>query len=145
MKLKTMIVAGMLSIGLLSGLTAHAEERKPGMGPGQGMSHEEREKRCQANPEKCAEMKAKMKERQAMRETCKDDPAKCEQMRKEHHEKKFQERCEKNPQKCEEMKSRREEFKKKCEADPKACEARKAEIKERVGERREQRKEGGPK
>jgi len=129
MKLRTMMVAGFLSFGLLGGLAANALEKEPGHGkPGPGMSQEQRE---------------------AMREACKDDKSKCQQMRKEHHEKEMQKRCADKPEKCAEMKARRAEMQKLCETDPKACEAKKAEMrakmKERRGERQDKRINDAPK
>jgi hypothetical protein len=39
-----------------------------GRGPGQRLSAEEKEKRCQANPERCAKMKERKAQRQEQRQ-----------------------------------------------------------------------------
>ena len=122
MEIRKLIVASLLSLGVC---TAYAQ--MPGPGPGQRPSAEEMEKRCQANPEKCAQMKAKMEERrQEFKQKCDADPKACE-------EKKAQIKAK--------MEERREEFKKKCDADPKACEEKKAQMKAKMEDRREMRQE----
>ena len=70
--------------------------------------------RCKANPQRCEEMKAKMKERH---EQCKANPEKCREERKAR----FEERCKQNPQRCEEMKTRMKERQAQCKTDPDKC------------------------
>ncbi len=58
MKLRNLLVAA----SMLFTLTAvHAEDTKPGPAMGHGEMREEMKQRCAANPEKCAEMKERMK------------------------------------------------------------------------------------
>ncbi len=133
MKLRNLLVAA----SMLFTLTAvHAEDAKPGPAMGHGEMREEMKQRCAANPEKCAEMKERMKkEHEEIRAACAKEPARCKEIRQAHREK----LCTENPEQCAKMKAHREEMKKQCDADPKACAARKAEMREKMKERREQR------
>lgn len=97
MKIRKLIVASLLSLGVCS-----AFAQAPGQGPAPRLSAEEREKRCQANPEKCAQIKEKIakkrEENQARREEfrkkCEADPKACEekkaQIRKMREERRAQ-------------------------------------------------------
>ncbi|MBI5861264.1 MAG: hypothetical protein HZB64_03655 [Rhodocyclales bacterium] len=135
-----LFVALMLAAGVS---LAYAE---PPAGSGPGMQREEMrermQKHCAANPEKCAEMKERMKkEHEEVRAACEKDPAHCKEIRQEHREKMREKMCAEHPQECAEMKARHEEMKKQCAADPKACEEKKAQMREKMKERREERRE----
>lgn len=102
----------------------------------------EMKKRCDAEPQKCAEMKERMaKEREEVRAACEKEPARCKEIRQAHREKMREQLCAENPEQCAKMKARREEMQKQCAADPKACEAKKAEAREKMKERMEQGRE----
>src|SRR6476659_7721988 len=70
--------------------------------------------RCKADPQRCEQMKARMKERQAQ---CAADPEKCRAERKARCD----EYCKQNPQRCEEMKAKMKERQAQCKADPDKC------------------------
>lgn len=107
MKLRQLMAASLLSLGVCA-----ASAQTPAAGPGQRPGAEEVEKRCQANPERCAQIKEDaQKRREEWKKKCDADPKACE-------EKKAQ------------LQRRRAERKQKCDADPKACEERKAQRKE---------------
>lgn len=97
-------------------------------GPGGRMSPEEREKLCNANPEKCAKIKEEMSKRKEMHEACQADQAseKCKGMRQQERE---------------QREKFRNEMRKKCDADPKACEEKKEKLRERMDERHERMQE----
>lgn len=67
---------------------------------------------------------------------CKDNPAKCEEMKSRREE--F---CKKNPQTCETRKAARDQRRKYCKENPEKCEKLKEERHERREERREERHE----
>ena len=69
-----------------------------------------REEWCKANPERCAQARAKIEER---RKECQADPEKCKAERKA----KAGEWCKAHPEKCKEMQAKR----KQCEANPADC------------------------
>ena len=88
MKVRHLLLATMLSLGL-GVANAQAPQTGPGMGgmgPGPRLSAEEREKRCQANPERCAKMKEKREKRREehqakraeLRKLCETDAKACE-------------------------------------------------------------------
>lgn len=93
MKIRQLIAASLLSLGAC---VAFAQT------PGSGLSAEEKEKRCQANPEKCAQIKERAEKRreenQARREEfkkkCDADPKACEEKKAQIREK-LEERREK--------------------------------------------------
>lgn len=135
-----LFVALMLAAGVS---LAYAE---PATGGGAAMPQGEMravmKKHCEANPGKCAAMKARMKkEHEEVRAACEKDPAHCKEIRQEHRERMREKMCAEHPKKCEEMKARHEEMKKQCEADPKACAEKKAQLREKMKERREERRE----
>lgn len=102
----------------------------------------EMKKHCDADPQKCAEMKERMaKDREEVRAACEKEPARCKEIRREHREKMRENWCAENPDQCAKMKARRAEMQKQCAADPKACEAKKAEMREKMQERMEERHE----
>ncbi|MFZ2629102.1 MAG: hypothetical protein WAX67_09490 [Rugosibacter sp.] len=137
MKLRDLLVTA----SMLFTLTAvHAEDAKLGPAMNHGEMRKEMKQRCDANPEKCAEMKERMKkEHEEIKAACAKEPARCKEIRQEHRQK----WCADNPEQCAKIKARREEMQKQCAADPKACEARKAEMREKMKERMEQRHEQG--
>lgn len=138
MKVRHLIFTALLSLGLTA---AYAEEVGQGPGMHKGEMREEMKKRCEANPEKCAEMKERVaRQREEIHAACEKEPGRCKEIRHEHREQMREKMCAEHPQKCEEMKARHAEMKNKCEADPKACEERKAEMREKMKERREQRR-----
>ncbi len=133
MKLRDLLVAASMVFTLTA---VHAEEARPGPAMGHGAMREEMKQRCADNPEKCTEMKERMKkEHEEIKAACAKEPARCKEIRQAHREK----LCTENPEQCAKMKAHREEMKKQCDADPKACAARKAEMREKMKERREQR------
>jgi hypothetical protein len=141
MRLRNLLVTA----SMLFTLTAvHAEEAKPGPAMNHGEMREEMKQHCDANPEKCAEMKERMKkEHEEIKAACAKEPARCKEIRREHREQRREKMCAENPERCAKMKAHREEMQKQCAADPKACEARKAEVREKMKERMEQRNEQG--
>jgi hypothetical protein len=78
----------MAAAALILAASFPASAQTPPAGPGGALSAEEKEKRCQAAPEKCQRMKEDTRMRQAMREACEKDPAAC----KERHEKALERR-----------------------------------------------------
>ncbi|MDO8788786.1 MAG: hypothetical protein Q7J42_12010 [Sulfuritalea sp.] len=110
MKVRQLFVASLLSLGVCA-----AAAQMPGAGPGKGpgLSAEEKEKRCQANPEKCAQIKENVEKRrdenQARREEfkkkCDADPKACE-AKKAQIKEKMEERREQRQEHREGMKGR---------------------------------------
>lgn len=101
MKVRKLIAASLLSLGVC---VAYAQA--PGQGPGQRLSAEEKEKRCQANPEKCAEIKARIeKRREEFRKKCDADPKACEE-KKAQFKQKMKERREQRQERREKMQER---------------------------------------
>jgi hypothetical protein len=89
MNIRKLLVATMLSLGAC---TAFAQSPGADQGSGQGRgprpSAEEREKRCQANPEKCAEIKQKIeKRREEFKKKCDADPKACAEKKAQIREK----------------------------------------------------------
>jgi len=99
MKIRKLIVASLLSLGACA---AFAQTPGPGPDkrPGPRLSAEEREKRCQANPEKCAKIKERIEKRregnQARREEwkkkCEADPRACEEKKAQFKQKREERR-----------------------------------------------------
>jgi len=93
------------------------------------------EQACAQNPDRCAELRAKMQAK------CAEDPKACEERkaRMEARIARFKEKCAADPQACEEKKARMQqraaEWKAKCAADPAACEQKKAAMQKRFQER----------
>lgn len=149
MNVRYLIAAACISLGSMGVVTAQAAEpadaiQTPSMHRSE--MREEMKKHCEANPQKCAEMKEHMKkEHEEIRAACKSEPARCKEIRQEHREKMREKLCAENPEQCAKMKARHEAMQKQCAADPKACEAKKAEIREKMKERMEQRHEQGMK
>ncbi|HEY8857252.1 MAG TPA: hypothetical protein VIM43_07850 [Rugosibacter sp.] len=147
MKIRYLMAAACISLGSFGMVTAHAAEpadaiHTPGMHRGE--MREEMKKHCDADPQKCAQRKAQMKqERAEVRAACKKEPARCKEIRHEHREKMRKQMCAENPEQCAKMKARHEEMQKQCAADPKACAAKKAEMREEMKERMEQRHRQG--
>lgn len=112
MNISKLIVAGLLSVGVCAAY-AQAPDLAPGGGPGPRPSAEEREKRCQANPEKCAEIKARVEQRRAenqarrdeFRKKCEADPKACEEKKAQLREQR-EERREHRQERHQEMKER---------------------------------------
>ena len=104
MNFRKLLVASMLTLGICTAMAqtppgpGPVPGAGPGAGPGQRMSPEERQKYCQANPERCAQASENAEKRRA----------------------EWKQKCEADPKACEEKKAqiqqRREEMKKKCEA-----------------------------
>jgi len=145
MNIRYLIAAACISLGSFGMASSQAAEpadavQTPGMH--RGDMREAMKKHCDADPQKCAEMKDRMKkEHEEVRAACKKDMAHCKEIRQEHREKMREELCAQNPEQCAKMKARHEEMQKQCAADPKACEAKKAEMREKMKERMEQRRE----
>ncbi len=145
MNVRYLIVAACISLGSSGMITAQAADPADAIqtpGRHRGEMREEMKKHCDADPQKCAERKAQMKqERAEVRAACKKEPARCKEIRQEHREKMREKLCAENPEQCAKMKARHEAMQKQCAADPKACEAKKAEFREKMEERMEQRHE----
>lgn len=145
MEIRYLMAAAFISLGSLGMATAQAADpaeaiQTPGMHRGE--MREEMKKHCEANPQKCAEMKERMKkEHEEVRAACKKEPARCKEIRQEHRQKMREKMCTENPEQCAKMKARHEEMQKQCAADPKACEAKKAEMREKMKEHMEERHE----
>jgi len=94
-------------------------------------AHPQLDAACQQNPDKCAELQAKLKAK------CDADPAACEARKQQMAERaaKWKEKCDANPEQCAarkaQLQQRAAEFKAKCAADPVACEQKKAALRER--------------
>lgn len=83
MQIRKLIVISLLSVGVCA-----AFAQTPGQGPGAGLSAEEKEKRCQANPEKCAQIKENVeKRREEMKKRCDANPKACEEKKAQIKEK----------------------------------------------------------
>lgn len=108
--LRTILVASLIAMG---GLAASAQAAG-----GERFSPAQKQAWCDANPEKCAEMKNRHDE---MQRKCAADPQACEEKRAE-------------------LQDRRDEWKKKCDANPAACEEKKAQMRDRIKERMQDRR-----
>lgn len=108
MNIRKLLLASMLSLGVCAAFAqapGGGADQGPGQGPRPRLSAEEREKRCQANPEKCAEIKQKIENRREERKKkCDADPKACAEKKAQIREK-MEERRQGNP---EAMKERRE-------------------------------------
>lgn len=89
MKIRKLIVASLLSLGFCA---AFAQNPGPGpdQRPGPRLSVEEREKRCQANPEKCAKIKERIEKRREGKQARRDE---------------WKKKCEADPKACAEKKA----------------------------------------
>ncbi|AJP48404.1 hypothetical protein PG1C_07905 [Rugosibacter aromaticivorans] len=145
MNVRYLMMAAFMSLGSFGMAAAHAEDAANvthGPGMHRGEMREEMKKHCEANPQKCAEMKERMKkEHEEVRAACEKEPARCKEIRQEHREKMREKLCAENPEQCAKMKARHEAMQKQCAADPKACEAKKAEMREKMKERMKQHHE----
>lgn len=95
MKLRQLIAACHVALGVCA-VHAQGPEAGSGQNPGMesgmgheiGLSAEEGEKRCQANPERCAQIKqAVQKRREEWKKLCDADPKACEEKRAQLREK----------------------------------------------------------
>ncbi len=89
MKMYKLLASSLLAMGVCAAF-AQTPGPAPGKGPGPGLSAEEKEQRCQANPEKCAQIKESIEKRRA-----------ANQARREEWKKK----CDADPKACEEKKA----------------------------------------
>jgi hypothetical protein len=119
------------SLLALAPVVLRADDAPAPQGPPQGMP--QGKAWCDANPEKCADMR---KERQ---ERCQANPEQCEKMKQKRAERK--EWCDKNPEECakqrEQRRARMEEMKARCAADPAKCEEMKQQMRQRWKDRQE--------
>jgi hypothetical protein len=145
MKIRYLMAAVFISLGSFGMAPVHAADVADAIQtPGRHRCEmrEEMKKHCDADPQKCAEIKERMKKAHAeVRAACEKEPARCKEIRQEHREKMREQMCAENPEQCAKMKARHEAMQKQCAADPKACEAKKAEFREKMKERMEQRHE----
>jgi hypothetical protein len=95
---------------------------------------------CKQNPAKCEEMRAK---RDAF---CKENPDRCAELEQKRAER--QEFCKQNPEKCQEqralMQQRRAEIQKRCAEDPAKCDQIKQQMRERWKTRHGGSRPSGP-
>ena len=134
--------AGAASAPATTGATSPTPEGSMAHGPRHGEKAEamcpKMKKRCDAEPQKCAEIKERMsKHREEVRAACEKEPQRCKEIRQEHREKMRDQLCKENPAQCEKMKARHEAMQKKCAADPKKCEEMKAKHRAKMKERHE--------
>ena len=142
MNVRYLMTVVCLSLGSLGVITAQAADPAAAIQTPprpHGEMREEMKKHCAANPQECADIKARMKkEHEAVRAACEKEPERCREIRQAHREKMRETLCAENPERCAKIKARREAMQQQCAADPKACEAKKAEFRTWMKEQREQ-------
>lgn len=125
--MKRILLAGLMGVALAVPATVLATEGlagatvgEAGSGPG-GDRRARFDESCRSDPAKCEELRARKAER---REQCQANPDQCRAERRAR----FEQRCKGNEEKCKEIRARREQ----CRANPEECRAkRQARFNER--------------
>ncbi len=82
MNFRKLLAASVMSLGICAAMAQTPPGPGPasGAGPGQKLSPEERQKYCQANPERCAQARENAEKRRAeWKQKCEADPRACEE------------------------------------------------------------------
>ena len=104
---------GYLLVCVLSGLSLFTGVALAEEGAGKPMPGGDRAQRCAENPQKCEEMKARLKEK------CAQDPKRCEEMKAHMVERKA--KCDANPEACKEQREKMRAKRKECKENPEKC------------------------